>query len=184
MNSREEKAIAVEIRYDGSAHQFSRSINMSEQQSLSPGMTNKATHHDADIILRLYEMRREPVMRDARKFMAFEFLPTSFEDLGKIFAAAGEEFAYFRQVTSYWDMAISFVARGALDANLFLDNCNEMVFIYAKLKPFLPWLRENTSPQFWKRIEDFLAGSPEAQQKLANISRNVERVREMRMKAA
>jgi len=141
-------------------------------------------HHDADIILRLYELRREPVMRDARKFITFEFWPNSFEDLGKLFSAGGKEFGYFRQVTSYWDMAISFVARGALDSNLFLDNCNEMIFIYAKLKPFLPGLRETVSPLFWKRIEDFITGSPEALQKLENISRNVERVREQRMKAA
>lgn len=154
------------------------------QPTVSPGMTSKATHGDVDIILRLYELRREPVMREARKFMAFEFWPGTFEDLGKLVAAGGKEFAYFRQVTSYWDMAISFVARGALDPSLFLDNCNEMVFLYAKLKPFLPALRENLSPLFWKRIEDFITGSAEAQQKFANISKNVERVREQKQKAA
>jgi hypothetical protein len=156
---------------------------MTEKVS-APGMTSTATQADAEIILRLYDLRREPVMRDARKFMAFDFWPTSFEDLGKVFAAAGKEFAYFRQVTSCWGRAISFVARGALDPNLFLDNCNEMIFTYAKLKPFLPALRENVSPTFWKRVEDFIQGSPDAQQKLAAISKNVERVREQRMKAA
>jgi hypothetical protein len=152
--------------------------------AVSPGMTNKATHADAELILRLYDMRREPVMREARKFMAFDFWPTSFEDLGRISAAAGKEFAYFRQVTSYWDMAISFVVRGALDPHLFLDNANEMFFVYAKLKPLLPALRENMSPQFWKRIEDFITASPDAQQKLVNISKNVDRIREQRLKAA
>jgi hypothetical protein len=153
-------------------------------QSLSPGMTNKATHGDVDIILRLYELRREPVMREARKFIISDFWPSSFDELGKLFAAGGKEFAYFRQVTSYWDMAISFVARGALDPHLFLDNCNEMIFAYAKYREFIPALRETVNPQFWKRIEDFLTGSPEAQQKVAAITRNVERVREQRMKAA
>ena len=150
----------------------------------SPGMTSKATHGDVDIILRLYELRREPVMREARKFMAFDFWPSSYEELGKLFGTGGKEFAYFRQVTSYWDMALSFVARGALDPALFLDNCNEMMFVYAKLKPFLPQLRETVNPLFWKRVEDFITGSAESQQKLANISRNVERVREQGMKAA
>ena len=150
----------------------------------SPGMTSKATHGDVDIILRLYELRREPVMREARKFMALEFWPSSFEDLGKIFAGGGKEFAYFRQVTSYWDMAMSFVARGALDPALFLDNCNEMIFVYVKLKPFLPMLRESLNPQFWKRVEDFITGSAEAQQKLAIVGKNVERLREQRAKAA
>ena len=153
-------------------------------QTLSPGMTNTATHGDVDIILRLYQMRCEPVMREARRFMTFDFWPNSFEDLGKVFAAGGKEFAYFRQVTSYWDMAMSFVARGALDQHLFLDNCNEMIFNYVKLKPLLPALRESISPMFWKRIEDFLTGSAEAQQKVEMITRNVERVREQRRQAA
>ena len=153
-------------------------------QTLSPGMTNKATHADAEVILRLYDLRREPTMREARKFIIFDFWPSSFEELGRLFSAGGKEFAYFRQVTSYWDMAISFVARGALDPALFLDNCNEMIFVYAKYKQFLPALRETVSPMFWKRIEDFLTGSPEAQQKVAQITKNVERVREQRMKAA
>jgi len=153
-------------------------------QTVSPGMTNKATPADVDIILRLYELRREPVMREARKFIIFDFWPSSFEEIGRLFTSGGKEFAYFRQVTSYWDMAISFVARGALDPALFLDNCNEMIFTYAKYKQFLPALRENVNPQFWKRIEDFLTGSPEAQQKVAAITKNVERVREQRMKAA
>lgn len=153
-------------------------------QTVSPGMTNKATHADVDIILRLYQIRSEPTMREARKFIVFDFWPSSFEELGRLFAGGGKEFAYFRQVTSYWDMAISFVARGALDPLLFLDNCNEMIFAYAKYKQFLPQLRENVNPQFWKRVEDFLTGSPEAQQKVAAITKNVERVREQRMKAA
>jgi hypothetical protein len=157
---------------------------MSNEKGFSPGMTNTASHGDVDIILRLYDLRREPIMREARKFVTFDFWPSSFEDLGKLFASGGKEFGYFRQVTSYWDMAISFVARGALDPHLFLDNANEMIFIYAKLKPFLPALRENVNPQFWKRIEDFITGTPEAQQKLQAISKNVDRVREQKMKSA
>ena len=157
---------------------------MSIEKVISPGMTNTASHSDVDIILRLYDIRREPVMREARKFVCFDFWPASFDDLGKLFAAGGKEFGYFRQVTSYWDMAISFVARGALDPNLFLDNANEMIFTYAKLKPFLPALRENVSPQFWKRIEDFITSTPEAQQRLLAVSKNVDRVREQKMKSA
>ena len=157
---------------------------MSNDKGFSPGMTNTANHGDVDIILRLYDLRREPIMREARKFVTFDYWPSSFEELGKLFAAGGKEFGYFRQVTSYWDMAMSFVARGALDPHLFLDNANEMIFTYAKLKPFLPALRENVNPQFWKRIEDFITGTPEAQQKLAMISKNVDRVREQKMKSA
>ena len=156
---------------------------MTEEKRPSPGMTSKATHADAELILHLYEMRREPVMREAREFMVFKFWPADFEEFQKLFAAGGKEFAYFRQVTSYWDMAISFVARGALDANLFFDNCNEMFFLYGKLKPFLPQVRQQMGPQFWRRVEEFVLGSPESLEKLRNIELNVERLRE-RAKAA
>jgi hypothetical protein len=149
-----------------------------DKNGRSPGMSSNATHADADIILRLYDLRREPVMREARKFVAFEFWPKNFEEFAKLFATGGKEFAYFRQVTSYWDMAVSFVVRGALDPHLLLDNANEMFFLYAKLKPFLPEYRENVSPQFLKRIEDFIVGTPEGQEKLRQIEKNVERVRQ------
>lgn len=151
---------------------------MTEEKRPSPGMTSKATHADADIILRLYEMRREPVMREAREFLVFKYWPTDFEEFQKLFAAGGKEFAYFRQVTSFWDMAMSFVARGALDPNLFFDNCNEMFFLYGKLKPFLPQLRQQMNPQFWRRVEEFVLGSPESLEKLRGIELTVERLRE------
>lgn len=151
---------------------------MTEKNGRSPGMSSNATHADAEIILRLYDLRREPLMREARRFVAFEYWPTSFEEFGKLFAAGGKEFAYFRQVTSYWDMAVSFVVRGALDAHLLLDNANEMFFLYAKLKPFLPEFRENVNPQFLKRIEDFIVGTPEGLEKLQQVQKNVDRVRQ------
>jgi hypothetical protein len=149
-----------------------------EKNGRSPGMSSNATHGDADIILRLYDMRREATMRTARQFVNFEFWPKNFDEFAKLFAAGGKEFGYFRQVTSYWDMAVSFVVRGALDAHLLLDNANEMFFLYAKLKPFLPEFRENINPQFLKRIEDFIVGTPEGQDKLRQIEKNVERVRQ------
>lgn len=151
---------------------------MTDEKRPSPGMTSKATHADAEIILRLYDLRREPVMREAREFIVLKFWPANFEEFQKIVAAGGKEYAYFRQVTSYWDMAMSFVARGALDANLFFDNCNEMFFLYGKLKPLLPQLRQQLSPQFWRRVEEFVLGSPESLEKLRNIELNVERMRE------
>jgi hypothetical protein len=157
---------------------------MTEKNGRSPGMSSNATHADAEIILRLYDLRREPLMREARRFVTFEFWPTSFEEFGKLSAAGGKEFAYFRQVSSYWDMAVSFVVRGALDAHLLLDNANEMIFLYAKLKPFLPEFRENVSPQFLKRIEDFIVGTPEGLEKLQQVQKNVDRARQQNLAKA
>ena len=76
-------------------------------------MTDKAK--SAELIMKLYDLRREPVMREARNWF-FTFNPESIEDIQR--AAMGEHSAYFRMVTTYWDMACSFVNHGAIDADM------------------------------------------------------------------
>ena len=103
---------------------------------------NKATTADAQLILQLYDLRREAEMRKARNFIG-SFSPKSFEDVMKVVGAFGnQENAWFRQVYSYWEMAASLVLRGAVNDTLFNDNSGEMYFVFAKIKPFLKQLRE------------------------------------------
>src|SRR5512142_1759029 len=102
----------------------------------------KATTEDAELILKLYDLRREPVMRKARNFMA-QFFPQSTDDVMQVMTAFGsDENAYFRQVLGYWEMAASLVLRGAVHEELFMDNANEMFFTFAKLAPYLQEIRE------------------------------------------
>jgi hypothetical protein len=92
-----------------------------------------ATAADAELILRLYELRREEMLRKARRFLVFEFNPKTLEELRAVSRDAKSEFnPYWRQAMSYWEMAASFVLRGALDADLFLDSSLEGILIYAK----------------------------------------------------
>lgn len=92
-----------------------------------------ASAGDAEIILRLYELRREEMLRQARKFMVFEFQPKSLEELRAVSRnLASPENAAWRQAISYWEMAASFVLRGAVDADLFLDSNGEGILLYAK----------------------------------------------------
>ena len=96
-----------------------------------------ATTADADLILKLYDLRRESVMRRARLFVTFEFQPETFDDFKAVaFGSSGDEAAYFRQVVSYWEMAASFVLRGAVDADLYFDSQGEGLFIYGKYSAF------------------------------------------------
>ena len=107
-----------------------------------------ATTADAEVILKLYELRREATMRTARTFLIFEFNPMTAEELFAVTRAPGSEHnGYFRQVISYWEMAASFCLRGAVDNDLFLDTNNEPFFLYAKFselyqtstgQPFMP----------------------------------------------
>ncbi len=96
-----------------------------------------ATAADAEVILRLYELRQEEALRRARKFMVFEFNPQNLEELRAVSRNPGtEENACWRQAMSYWEMAASFVLRGAVDPDLFFDSAAEGILLYAKFHHF------------------------------------------------
>jgi hypothetical protein len=130
-------------------------------------MSDKAK--SAELILKLYELRREAVMREARSWF-FSFSPESAEDIQR--AGMGEHSAYFRMVTSYWDMACSFVNHGAIDAEMFADANGEQVLVFAKLQPFLEQLRATVSPNYMQHVEKVVMAMP-------NIEERIGRMREM-----
>ena len=111
-------------------------------------MTDKA--RSAELILKLYDLRREAVMREARNWF-FTFSPESVEDIQRV--AMGEQGGYFRMVTTYWDMACSFVNHGAIDAEMFADATGEQVFVFAKIQPFLEQLRAVGNPTYMQHLE-------------------------------
>jgi hypothetical protein len=135
-------------------------------------MSRPATPQDAEVILKLYDLRREAVMREARRFLV-EFDPKSVDDLVALSMSFGtKEQAYLRQVVGYWGMAASLVSRGALNRELAVDNFQEMFFVYAKLEPFLQGFREKMGmPQFAHQIQQFVDGSPEARQRVDEMKK-------------
>jgi hypothetical protein len=136
-----------------------------------------ATTADAELILHLYELRTEECMRKARKYLTFEFSPRSFEDVQKLQSSFGsEENAYYRQVLSYWEMAASFVARGALNVELFSDSAGELFFLYAKFRPFIAQSREN-NPLFMVNMEKVVNLSKENQDRVERMAVNIANAR-------
>ena len=124
-------------------------------------------HHDAELILKLYDLRREKTMRDARNWF-FQFNPKGKEDF--IDVLTSDKSGLYRMVISYWDMASSFVNNGALDAQMFNDANGEHMFVYAKLEPFLPALREEMgNPNFLAHLEKVVKECPDYETKIANI---------------
>jgi hypothetical protein len=111
---------------------------------------------DAELILKLYELRRETTMRAARYWVSVEFKPESAEAVIEVLRDFGSQHnQYLRQVVSYWEMAAAFVLRGALDGELLVDCCTENMFLLAKFQPFLEQIRQN-SPHFLVRTEQFV----------------------------
>jgi len=139
-----------------------------------------ATPHDADIILKLYDLRREPEMRKARNFYAGQFWPNNLADVERVlFDTSKPEQAWFRQVLSYWDMAVCLVLNGALNEQLFLDTQGEAFFVYAKIKPFVAEYRAKyNQPEFMGNIEKLIQRSPGAQKKAATFDERVKWVKE------
>jgi hypothetical protein len=113
-------------------------------------MTKKASVHDAQLILQLYDLRREAEMRKARHWWLTEFWPASAEDFLKVAWAMGtQENNWLRQVGGYWGIAASFVLQGVLNEELFLRPgvSGEMFVMFGKVYPFLPELREKLGDQ-------------------------------------
>jgi hypothetical protein len=115
----------------------------------------KATPADADIVLKLYDFRREPLMREARNWFLMKFWPKTAQDVVAVATAFGtQENAYFRQIVSYWEMSASLVLQGALHPDLFLDWSGEMMFFFAKFQPILNDVREAMkNPGFFAKVE-------------------------------
>jgi hypothetical protein len=126
-------------------------------------MPKKATPIDAQLIMQLYDLRREPEMRKARNWWLTQFWPESADDFMKIAMAMGsQENNWLRQVGGYWSMAASFVESGALNADLFVQPSvsGEMFFMFAKVHPFLKELREKLGdPHVMLNIEKVITGS-------------------------
>ena len=135
----------------------------------------------AELILKLYELRREEVMRQARSWY-FTFNPESAEDITAV--ARGEHSAYYRMVTSYWDMACSFVNHGAIDEQMFNDANGEQSFVFAKIQPFIAQLREmSNNPGYLAHLERLVMSQPDAETRLAQVREMTKRMMAARAEA-
>lgn len=114
----------------------------------------KVTHDQADLLLRLYEIRREPKMREARDWYFSKFHPATLEDIQKQAPMGSPESAFMRMVISYWEMAASMVNRGLIDETFFFENTGEQWFIFERIRPFVSAMRERSkNPHMYGNLE-------------------------------
>ena len=141
-------------------------------------MAKKATATDAQLILQLYDLRREAEMRKARNWWSVSFWPRNADDFMKIaFAPGSQENNWLRQVSGYWSMAASFVLQGALNMELFLQPAvsGEMFIVFAKVYPFLKELRQKAGdPQMFSTIEQVIHSSKFGRERLKFMLKRVE----------
>jgi hypothetical protein len=137
-----------------------------------------ATPADAEIILKLYELRRESVMRQARAWVAGEFWPKSADEYYAVAMNPGDSHnAYVRQVLSYWEMAAAMVLHGTVSAELFVDCNGEGFFLLAKFAPILDEIRQK-NPTFMNKTSDLVKRVPAAAARYEVVLKNVEMLRQ------
>ena len=122
-------------------------------------------HDEANLILKLYELRREETMRKARDWYFREFNPQSVADFQN--AMFSEHSGHLRMVTSYWDMAAALVNHGAIGQGLFAEMNGEYIGVFAKVQPFLNEIRGMMSPQYLVNLEKLVNSVPGDQERMA-----------------
>lgn len=130
----------------------------------------------AGLLLKLYELRTEPTLRQARSWFAFEFHPSSTREVLATWLGPGHESAPYRMVTTYWDMAASLVVQGAITAEMFNAANTEHIALYAKLRPFLAEIRATTKyADYLTNVEHVVSALPNAEERIAIFARYMAR---------
>lgn len=123
--------------------------------ALEGSMRDHPDHHDAELLLRLYDLRRETKLRQAREWFIREYHADSADDHFKKYPPGTPENANFRMVVSYWDMAASMVIHGLINEEFFFENTTELWLTWAKVKQVAPSMRAaRKNPFIWKNLED------------------------------
>ena len=146
----------------------------------APTPKSKPDHQDAELVLRVYEMRREPVMRQARETLRTELWPKGAADAVAVTRGDHPLNGAYRQVGTYWEMVYGMVRHGIVNAGFFLESNLEGLFLYAKLEPYVEEIRKATTPLALKNAEWVAKECPEGRQLFDVIRARVKKLMEAR----
>jgi hypothetical protein len=145
----------------------------------------EVTHEQVNLLLRLYDTRREPRLREAREWFTNNFFPTSLEETMKVCPPGSQENAFMRMVASYWEMAANIVNRGLIDEEFFFQNTGEQWLVWERLKVIAPELRERfKNPHAFEQLEKHCAALEAWREKNAPGSTQASREMMQRMREA
>ena len=113
----------------------------------------KPTHADAELLLKLYDLRREPRLRQARDWFFNKFAPTSLEDVMQQAPPGSDENAFMRMVISYWETACAMLNHGLIHEDLFFETTGEQYMIWVRLEPLLPAIRQQYGKSAFQHLE-------------------------------
>jgi hypothetical protein len=136
-------------------------------------MRDTPNFDDANLALRLYELRREPEMRKARAMIGRVVAGQPFAKVRRLFDYDHPENAHLRQVTSYWEMVASFVNRGILHPEIYMDTCGEGIFTFWCFRPHLEAIRALGRPRFLAQTERLVSSYEPARRRLEEIDKSM-----------
>ena len=135
-------------------------------------------HHDAELILKLYDLRREATMREARNWF-WSFNPTTVQDIIEVLMS--EHSGHYRMVISYWDMAAAMVNNDAIDEKLFNETNGEHLFVYSKIAHLIEEVRMLFgNPDFLRNLEDLVKRTPNYEERISALRERMKKFAEMR----
>ena len=126
----------------------------------------KPTEDDAELLLHLYEIRRDPELRRARQWFLTEFKATDWSHIKTGYLKFGDEDRWFRMTTSYWEMVGSMVNREVLHAELFFDHTGEDIVSWERCKPWIAGARADIRPSYLIQFERMVAAHQEYRKKV------------------
>ena len=145
-------------------------VRVSFRERIPPEIPVTTKYESAKLLLKLYDLRREPVMRKARAWFREDFHPKSAQEILVVYR--GKTSAPYRMVTTYWNMAAALVLHEAIDEKMFADVNGEHLMVYARLQPFLTDFRGLlNNPTYLDKLEQLILRMPDAQARLARFRR-------------
>lgn len=137
-------------------------------------------HHDAELLLRVYDLRRESVMRESRTAINRDFWPKAWEDVQAVLKGDHPLNAPYRQTGSYWEMVYSFARYGIVSPGFWIENNGEGLLLFARVEPFLAELRAASSPAAFKNAEWVARECPEGKPLYERFAARVRKITESR----
>ncbi|MGQ0642289.1 MAG: DUF4760 domain-containing protein [Gemmatimonadaceae bacterium] len=130
-------------------------------------------HHDAELVLRVYELRRDPVMRQSRQEISKKFLPTTYDDFVAVTKEDHPLNSAYRQVSSYWEMVYAMAKHGVIHGEFMLESCGEGLYLFAKVRPYLERFRAEVNPLAFHNAEWVAEHTKRGQQLTERFSKRV-----------
>lgn len=139
---------------------------------------DRPDHHDAELALKVYDLRRESVMRESRNAINGKFWPKTYEDAIAVTKGDHPQNAAFRQVATYWEMVYGMVKWGVVHPGYFLESNGEGLLLFAKVAPYVERLRKDYSPSYFRNAEWVATESPEGKRLFEVYAARVKKILE------